>query len=238
MGSRIMDDLTFRKAVYAEPFTTNPAVIEAATHDPKKQAFWDAVKTMENDLKSAMEIPVPENLAEKLILRQSIQEHRSHSQKRPWYLALVASVVFASVLTIGMLKTDNGKLTDNIFAHMSHVDIEMMNSTQIGSSTINEKLASFNGQVNGYLGEVVSANYCYLDKIKSLHLIIRGENGLTSLFVVPDSITESLSKTFNNATYKGTSFLLNSAKVIVVGENQADIEQLQQRAKQAMSFTA
>jgi hypothetical protein len=32
--------------------------------------------------------------------------------------------------------------------------------------------------------------------------------------------------------------LLNSARVIVVGENQADIEQLQQRAKQAMSFTA
>jgi hypothetical protein len=233
-----MDDLTFRKAVYAEPFTTDPAVIDAAAQDPKKQAFWDTLKTMENELKSAMEIPVPENLAEKLILRQSIQVHKSHSQKRPWYLALAASIVFASVLTIGMLKTGSGKLTDDVLAHMSHVDIEMMNSAKIGNKTINEKMASFNGQVNGDLGEVVSANYCYLDKIKSLHLIIRGENGLISLFVVPDSITESLTKTFNNATYKGTSFLLNSARVIVVGENQADIEQLQQRAKQAMSFTA
>ncbi|MFT6269157.1 MAG: hypothetical protein ACJAVV_001981 [Alphaproteobacteria bacterium] len=233
-----MDDLTFRKAVYAEPFTTDPAVLDAAAQDPKKQAFWKGIKAMENELKAAMQIPVPENLAEKLILRQSLSEHNSHSQKRPWYLALAASVVFASVLTIGMLNTGNNKLTNDVFAHMSHVDVEIMKGIPVGPNTINDKLASFNGQVNGDLGEVVSANYCYLDKIKSLHLIIRGENGLTSLFVVPDSITESLSDTFNNATYEGVSFLLNSAKVIVVGENKADVQLLEKRAKQAMSFTA
>lgn len=193
---------------------------------------------MEADLKAAMNIPVPENLAEKLILRQSLTEHKNHSQKRPWYLALAASVVFASVLSIGMLNTGSSSLTQDVLAHMSHINAEIVKSGQVDMLTVNDKLASFNGQINGDLGEVVSANYCYLDKIKSLHLIIRSQNGLTSLFVVPDSITESLSKSFSDATYEGASFLLNSAKVIVVGQNKLDVQQLQARAQQTMSFAA
>jgi hypothetical protein len=233
-----MDDLTFRKTIFAEPFTTDTAVIKAAAQDPKKQAFWNDIKAMENDLKLAMDIPVPKNLAEKLILRQSLSEHKSTTQRRPWYLALAASVVFASVLTLTIFNNGNSKLVHDVLAHMSHVDAEMMKSATLSNSVINDRLTSFNGQVNGDLGEVVSANYCYLDKIKSLHLIIRGENGFTSLFVVPDSITESLSKRFNNANYEGASFLMNSAKIIVVGKNKTDVKKLEQRAKQIMSFTA
>ena len=233
-----MDDLTFRKTVYADPFTKDPELIEAAAKDPKKQAFWHEIKAMEIELQAAMNIHVPEHLAEKLILRQTLSEHKETTQKRPWYIALAASVVFASILSFSMLNSGSNKLSDDVFAHMSHVDVELMKSANVDLNAINDKLASFNGQVDGDLGEVVSANYCYLDKIKSLHVIIRGEHGLTSLFVVPDSITDSISKTFSNATYQGASFLLESAKVIIVGENKSDVERLEQRAKQAMSFSA
>jgi hypothetical protein len=233
-----MDDLTFRKTVYAEPFTKDPEIIEAAAKDQKKQAFWDELKAMEIELQAAMNVQVPEHLAEKLILRQTLSEHKSATQKRPWYIALAASVVFASILSFSMLSSNANQLSDDVLAHMSHVDLELMKSAKVDLDSVNDKLASFNGQVDGELGEVVSANYCYLDKIKSLHVIIRGENGLTSLFVVPDSITDSIGKTFSDATYQGASFLLESAKVIIVGENKNDVERLEQRAKQTMSFSA
>lgn len=233
-----MDDLTFRKTVYAEPFTKDPAVIEAAANDIKKQAFWDEIKLMESQLQTAMNIPVPENLAEKLILRQSLKEHKQTSQKRPWYIALAASVAIASVLTIGVLKTGDSKLTSDVYAHLGHVNDELAKGIKVDTDAINDKLASFNGHVDGDLGEVVSANYCYLDKIKSLHLIIRGENGLTSLFVVPDSISETIGETFSNATYKGASFLIESAKVIVVGENESEVDIIEKRAKKSLSFSA
>lgn len=233
-----MDDLTFRKTVYADPFTKDPEVIEAAAKDQKKQAFWDELKAMEIELQAAMNVQVPEHLAEKLILRQTLSDHKSATQKRPWYIALAASVVFASILSFSMLSSNANQLSDDVLAHMSHVDIELMKSAKVDLNSVNDKLASFNGQVDGELGEVVSANYCYLDKIKSLHVIIRGENGLTSLFVVPDSITDSIGKTFSDATYQGASFLLESAKVIIVGENKNDVERLTQRAKQSMSFSA
>jgi hypothetical protein len=233
-----MDDLSFRKAVLAEPFTKDRDVIEAANNDGQKQAFWEEIKAMENDIAQVMQIPVPENLAERLILRQTIKEHNKDVKQRPWYLALAASVVFASVLGVFMMGGGSNKLANDVFAHMDHMEIELMKSAQVDLAAVNGKLATFNGQINDDLGEIVSANYCYLDKIKSLHLIIRGENGLVSLFVMPESIAESISDTFSNATFKGASFLLESAKIIVVGENQDDIDTVQQNAKSSLAFSA
>ena len=74
-----MDELTFRRTIYAEPNTTDPDVIQAAKDDPAKQAFWDEVKAMDAQIAQAMNIPVPENFADKLILRQGLDEF---SQKR------------------------------------------------------------------------------------------------------------------------------------------------------------
>lgn len=233
-----MDDLTFRKTVLSEPFSTDPKLLETASLDPQKQAFWDEIKAMEIDLQAAMNIPIPVGLEETLLAKPFADRPKNTNiRKRPWYLALAASVVFASVLSFNMLNGGSGQITSDVLAHMSHVDVELMKNANLDASSINKKLANFNGQVSGDLGEIISANFCYLDEIKSLHLIIRGENGLTSLFVMPDSVTQSLNKQFNNATYEGASFLLNKAKIIVVGSNKSDIEKLEERAKQAMSFT-
>lgn len=232
-----MDDLSFRKAVLAEPFTKNSAVVEAANSDPQKKAFWDEIKAMEKDIAQVMQIAVPENLAERLILRQSIKQHSVVSKQRPWYLALAASLVCATVLGVSMIGGGSNKLANDVFVHMEHVDVELMKSAQVDLNTVNDKLASFNGQVSDGLGDIISANYCYLDKIKSLHLIIRGDHGLTSLFIMPDSISGSISGSFSDATFNGASFLLKSAKIIVVGENKDDVEKLQQKAMFSLSFS-
>jgi len=233
-----MDDLSFRKMVYADPFTNNSEVINAAKKDPKKQAFWNELKAMERELKAAMDIPVPDNLAERLILRQSISEYKKEHKKRPWYLALAASAVLASILSVGILTSGEDSFTKDVYAHVGHVDEELMKSPATNIHEMNSKLASFNGRINGEIGEVLSANYCYLDKIRSLHMIIRGKHGLTSLFVVPESIGESMSSSFSNGIFEGASFLLESAKIIVIGENKSDVEQIEANAKAALTFSA
>ena len=78
-----MDDLSFRKAVYADPFSKDPELLKAAEQDPKRKSFWNEIKAMENELQSAMNIPVPENLAEKLILRQSLTTHTEKKKQQP-----------------------------------------------------------------------------------------------------------------------------------------------------------
>lgn len=233
-----MDDLRFRKTVLADPFTSDPEIIQAAKEESDKRKFWDEVKAMEYGLQDAMKVPIPENLAEKLILRQSLSSHEEARSKRPWYLALAASALVASVLTVGVLNSGKSTLASDVFAHLNHVNFEIMKSGNFDLNELNTKLASFNGEVIGDLGDIVSANYCYLDKIKSLHLIVRGENGLTSLFVVPDSISDSIGDSFSNGSFIGSAFLLESAKIIVAGENKNDVESLKSLAREALAFSA
>jgi hypothetical protein len=232
-----MDDITFRRTIYADPFTKDPDVIAAAKNDPKKQAFWNEIRGMESSLKQAMDIPVPEDLAEKLILRQSMNRFQKHKKRQPWYLALAASVVLASVLSIAVFNMSSGNLTNDVFAHMDHVAYEINKYGPTDIASVNNKLASYNGQIKDGMGDIVSANYCYLNSIKSLYLIIKGEQGLTSLFVLPSQLSESVEQEFTNNVYTGSAFLLKSAKIIIVGENASQVASLKEKAKQLMSFS-
>ncbi|MFQ3207147.1 MAG: hypothetical protein ACI9IT_001297 [Glaciecola sp.] len=234
-----MDELSFRRTIYAEPNTTDPDIIQAANNDPAKQAFWDEVKAMDAQLAQAMNIPVPENFADKLILRQGMDEFTQKRKKRPWYVAMAASVAMVVGVSYMTLLAGNNGLANDVFAHVSHeyMNKEMtMGGKNVTQEAINEKMATFNGSLSEDIGEVVSANYCYLNTIKSLHMIIRGKTGLVNLFVVPDNKSKELEEDFSNDELIGTSFLLSSAKIIIVGDDKEDVSQLQLVAKNAFRF--
>lgn len=234
-----MDELSFRRTIYAEPNTTDPDIIQAAKDDPAKQTFWDEVKAMDAQLAQAMHIPVPENFADKLILRQGMDEFTQKRRKRPWYVAMAASVAMVVGVSYMTLFAGNNGLANDVFAHVSHeyMNKEMtMGGGNVTQAAINEKMATFNGALSDEIGEVVSANYCYLNTIKSLHLIIRGKTGLVNLFVVTDNKSRELEEDFSNDKLIGTSFLLNSAKIIIVGDDREDVSQLQLVAKNAFIF--
>lgn len=234
-----MDELSFRRTIYAEPNTSDPDIIQAAKDDPAKQAFWDDVKTMDAQLAQAMNVPIPENFADKLILRQGINEFTQTRQKRPWYIAMAASVAMVVGVSYMTLFAGNNGLANDVFAHVSHEYMAKelaMSSKNVTQQVLNEKMTSFNGALSEEIGEVVSANYCYLDTIRSLHMIIKGEKGLLSLFVVPQSKSQDLNEEFSNDELVGTSFLLASAKIIIVGNDREDVSQLQKVAQNAFKF--
>jgi hypothetical protein len=234
-----MDELSFRRTIYAEPHITDPDIIKAAKNDPAKQAFWDDVKAMDAQLAQSMQIPVPENFADKLILRQDMDEFTQIRRKRPWYVGLAASVAIVVGVSYMTLLAGNNGLANDVFAHVGHeymnkeITMSRQNLTQ---EAINEKMAFFNVTLSEDIGKVVSANYCYLKTIKSLHMIIRGETGFVNLFVVTDDKSKELEKDFSQEGLIGTSFLSNSVKIIIVGDDKKEISQLKLNAKNAFRF--
>ncbi|MFC3123381.1 DUF3379 family protein [Agaribacter flavus] len=234
-----MDDLTFRRTVYADPFTKEPEVILAAKADPKKQAFWEELKTMDRSIQQAMNISIPENLAEKLLLRQSISEHAESRQKRPWYIAMAASVVLATVLTISMFNQGtSSSIALDALAHVQHAELESSKYGDISMQDVNAKLANYNGSISDAFGEIISANYCYLSSVKSLHLIVQGQKGLLSLFVLPNDKNDPVDPSFSNEAHRGKSFLLESARIIVVGDDNKEVDTYADKAKRFMLFSA
>lgn len=234
-----MDELSFRRTIYAEPNTTDPDIIQAAKDDPAKQVFWDEVKAMDAQLAQAMNIPVPENFADKLILRQGMDEFSQKRQKRPWYIALAASVAMVVGVSYITLFAGNNGLANDVYAHVNHEYMNneiAMTGQHVSQNVINQKMATFNGVLADEIGEVLSANYCYLGTIKSLHMIIKGKTGLINLFVVEDNKSKDLKEDFSTNGLVGTSFVLQSAKIIIVGDDREQVSHLQTAAQIAFRF--
>ena len=234
-----MDELSFRRTIYAEPNTTAPNIIQAAKDDPAKQAFWDEVKAMDAQLAQAMNIPIPENFADKLILRRGMDEFSQKRQKRPWYVAIAASVAMVVGISYMALFAGNNGLANDVYAHINHeyMNKEIAMSQQLVSqNAINQKMATFNGVLSGEIGEVLSANYCYLVTIKSLQMFIKGKTGFINLFVVEDNNSKELKEDFSADGLVGTSFLLQSAKIIIIGNDREQVSQLQTATQSAFRF--
>jgi hypothetical protein len=182
---------------------------------------------------------VPENFADKLILRQGMDEFSQKRQKRPWYIALAASVAMVVGVSYVTLFAGNNGLANDIYAHINHEYMNKeiaMTGQHVSQNVINEKMATFNGVLSGEIGDVLSANYCYLGTIKSLHMIIKGKTGLINLFVVDNNNSKELKEDFSTNGLVGTSFLLQSAKIIIVGDDKEQVSHLQTAAQSAFRF--
>ncbi|MAI64029.1 MAG: hypothetical protein CL600_03965, partial [Alteromonas sp.] len=57
-----MDDLEFRRRIYADPETSDSDLIAAANTDEKKRSFWHEQKQMDKKLKQALKVEVPDDL--------------------------------------------------------------------------------------------------------------------------------------------------------------------------------
>lgn len=61
-----MDKLTFRRKCLEDPHTADPEFREAWRHDSELEAFRQSVLKTDDQLRSALDVPLPEGLAARL----------------------------------------------------------------------------------------------------------------------------------------------------------------------------
>ncbi len=226
-----MDDLEFRRRVYADPGTTDEEVIEATKEDPSRLTFLEDIRSFDQKLTKALDVPVPDNLAERLILRQSIEEHQQRKRQTRIHLALAASIAFVFGLTFNFLgsspQRDLGQYTLEHFYHEAHYIDHIGESTTLDQ--LNAKLASYGGALKKSVGNVIFANNCDYGGVKSLHLVFEDADGHITVFVTEkDGHNMKFVESFKDKDMSGFGMKYKNAEVMLVGKKQ---EQLKAFAK-------
>ncbi|WP_414830278.1 DUF3379 family protein [Alteromonas sp. H39] len=234
-----MDELEFRRRVYANPDTTDREVIEAAKSDPAKQAFWQEQKAQDSALLEVMKIPVPEDMAHKLIWQQTANEFVRHKKRSRWYVAMAASVAFAVGISLTLFNRAEVSLGNEALVHMQYAAAEQSHSgLPVDLTQVNAKLAGFGASLTDMVGNVKVANYCHLNNVRSLHLIMETDQGLMSVFVVPHRKDIVLPDAFSNDTFHGEAVKMQRANILVVGDKRADLTPVMQEVKSKIQFSA
>ena len=234
-----MDELEFRRRIYADPETTDSDVVEAAKEDESKRNFWNEQKQLDKQLKQALKVDVPEDLASKLIWQQSTDEFNRYKRRSRWYLAMAASVAFTVGIALTMWYHQPLSIGGQALAHMQYAEMEHAHSLlPVDLNMVNAKLASFGGSFSEMLDGVEVANYCHLSTVRSLHLIVDTPQGKMSIFVVPERGDIRVPSEFQDSQYRGESIKMQRANVMIVGDKNADLSEMKKAISERMQFSA
>lgn len=226
-----MDDLQFRRRIYADPNTREEDMLAAMKEDPAKQKFTQELEDLDSRLFKAMNVDVPDDLSDKLILRQTLASHQQQKRKGRVRLALAASVAFVMGLTFNFMQFSSAysNLGDYAIAHVNHEKDYFSNTAPaiVSLSSLNTKMAAFNGTFTSDIGKLLFADYCRFDGMKSLHLVFQGETSTVTVFVVPRNEQLEFSANFSNAELIGNSQQFKHSNIIVIGDKNESLQQWQ-----------
>lgn len=223
-----MDDLQYRRSIYADPTSQDEAVIAAQNADPAKKQLAHELCMFDEQIKQAMNIPVPDDLCNKLLLRQTLASHQQDKRKSRVHLALAASVAIVAGLVVNYLQFSNSytNLGDYALAHVYHEENEFVNDdiNRVSLTSLNKKMATFNGSFNESFGELISADYCRFDGMKSLHLVYKGLTDTVAVFIVPKKEHLSFTNKFSDNKLQGESLGFKDANILVVADKNESLE--------------
>ncbi len=238
-----MDDLQFRRAILAEPKSaeTNTELLAALEEDDAKKQFAQELNHLDEKIKQALNIPIPDDLCNKLILRQTLATHQIQKRKTRIHLALAASVAILGGLLFNFMQFSSAysNLGDYALAHVYHEETSFANNSKsrVSLTSLNQKMATFNGNFNQSLGKLLSADYCRFDGMKSLHLVFQGETSPVTVFVVPKNDQLNFTAQFHDKNFYGESLDFKQANVIIVGDKNESLDKWQQNISDNIAWT-
>ena len=235
-----MDDLEFRRKLYADPNCTDEDVLAAIASDPQKLAFYSELKQLDENMHQASKVKVPDDLVHKLILRQTMQTHKSQKVRQRVHLAMAASVAFVVGISFTLWQQSNLlDLSKQAIAHVHQEGAHALEAQQnVSLQQVNAKLAKFGGELSEDIGRVYYANFCDFENVRSLHMVVEGEQGKVSVFVIPhndDYLSEG--ESFGNK-YQSQAVDMQRASIIVVGEEGENITKMKQKLSKKIQFSA
>lgn len=236
-----MDDLQFRRMIYADPNSRDEAILDAQQDDPSRKEFAQELIQLDEKIKQAMNVPVPEDLCDKLILRQTLASHQQKKRKSRVHLALAASVAIIAGVAVNFLQFSSSytNLGDYALAHVYHEEGVFSNQdeSRISLASLNQKMIAFDGSFNQSLGELISADYCRFDGMKSLHLVYKGITDTVAVFVVPKNEQLDFSEHFEDEKLQGESIEFKDANIIVVADKNESISEWQKNISENVSWS-
>lgn len=239
-GGVKMDELEFRRTLFADPNCTDEKILQAISQDPKKRDFYNELKKLDKSMLQASQVKVPDDLVHKLIMRQTMQTYKESKVRNRIQLAMAASIAFVVGITFTMWQQQNLlNLADQAIAHVYHEGSYALDAQDnVSLQQVNAKLAQFGGEFTEELGRVYYANFCDFENVRSLHMVMQSEHGKVSVFIIPHDDTHNADGSAHARGYQSQAMDVNRASIIVVGEEGTNIQEMKEQLKRKIHFSA
>lgn len=232
-----MNCLQFRHRLMADPDDRSEAFLHHAEHCPRCQEEYRRSQKMERDLHQALGMSPPQGLRERIIMQGRF---RSAQQTRRRY-AQLGAIAAVLLLCAGLVFQFSGMtepgLEHQVIDHIAHEAnlIQGPASHWVDEARVNALLQSLGGHIDGKIGRVRHAGRCHMGKGDGLHLVLQGEQGAVTLFLMPRQAVDSAIP-IQAGNLQGLILPHQGGSIAVVGQRDEDTLQIGEQARRAIRW--
>ena len=178
-----MDCLTYRRLKLAVPQAASAAQLQHERTCAACAAFARQIDAFERDLHDVATVPVPDGLAEQIIL--SLQKPRWLNRS---YLAMAATVVLAVVASFTFyLAPDRNEVAEAFAAHVASEPEVLRERGSIEPAKLVAAFSRYGGSLAGPVGEVRHLGMCPILGVMAYHILVQTEYGPATLILLPQT---------------------------------------------------
>jgi hypothetical protein len=229
-----MNCLEFRRLCLSEPGSRDAGYLAHREECDDCARYADSVVATDRKLEHAMRVPVPDDLANRIRLRQVIQDEQITRRFRPMQLALAASVLLvvgAAAMFGYQFHTTNQYVSQLAASAVDHTRMERQGGHFVAEhqnpvrqrERFKQVLASFGAKVMDdeldALGDILHVQVCALDSIEGpvAHVVIQGDMGeVTVYYAFGDKLRKS--EDFDQGQFKGMLVPAGQGNLAIVGD--------------------
>lgn len=193
--------------------------------------FANRSQFMEKELAEVLALEVPENLASRILLRQSTSIEKAKRNRRQWWGAIAASVLLTIGL-VGMLVVNNypTSLEATVLAHINSELRHLNDRSNVQLAQVNKILSPLGSQVLQPIGMVHYAGACRIRNHDGAHLVVASEQGNVTLLWMPGEYVPG-SRNLSDDRFTGIIVPTQNGSVAIVGENPESVKLLENRLR-------
>jgi len=235
-----MNCIEFRRMLLIDPAGVDA---EFAEHRRACPACADAVERsahFERRLREAINTDVPENLASRILLKQSFEPRAA----RPWWrkrrvYALAASLLLVLGLVGLQLSShvQERRLSEEFVALVNGAPDALTPSKPVSSREISATLEPAGLDLQGSIGNVTFAGRCLVRGKISGHIVVQGETAPVTVFLIREQLVASRA-VINSDFYSGIVLPQGTGTIAIVSAPGESLDKVEAQVRSAIRWAA
>lgn len=231
-----MNCIEYRHALLVNPRSQNRNMQEHLHSCETCAQFTHEQMVLEARMQNVMQLDVPEGLASRILLRQSVEQKRTGRMK--WsYFAMAASIVFAGVLAVLLQATPifEQPIEQLALQHVYAEEKHLADRHNIPLAELNSILQVANVQLREHETTIHYAGKCDIRDDAGAHVVMAGEQGPVTLLFIPGEHVSSRQR-LDDARFKVIVTPIEGGSLAIIGDKTEPLQRLEQQLRRNMVF--
>lgn len=227
------------EAMAAEPSSTD--VAEHIADCDACRAFHEEMLELDAKIARALAIPVPPLEMPQLdtLDTGNVAVLPTRRMTVPAWIAVAATIAIVAVFGFRMQASliSQSALANEIVAHLEHEPYAFSNTdTAVSDDRLARVVPASVATLDHSAGLITYAQSCIVNGETVPHLVIQGEHGPVTILLMPNQKV-SKARSIRGNSISGVILPVGSGSIAIVGEDGEDLERIERKMKDSVTFS-